>query len=604
MRNRLQRLTRVYKNLSIKKKLLLILYIQIIIPLVLMSYNSYKISSEILQRKSTDYSYDILKLVEVRLKDFAHNVTVASDFVYDKKIYKILKKDSYSDALGSYEDDSTILSELKRVVQSRDELQAILFAGAPGGRSYYFDRTGGSSKLEKVVPYRLLLDAAREKKGQVAWCVDSDSSGETNVYLTRVVYNDDTFTDELGLLVIMIDKKYLETVYQNLRNTKNIFIMTDKKQVIVSHSENMFSANYDYNGQKGYYLDIKSETLISYVNMKEPDWRIATFISLKDLNEEIVYMRNWIFTLSLISVLIVSILSLIMAVDLLKPINNLVRGMERVQKGESDVCIEVDRRDELGFLSKTFNKMAEELHHLVNWIYREQITRKEAEIKALQSQINPHFLFNTLESINWMAQLNNVPEISETVTDLSSIMEVGIGRDDKLITVEEEFNYTDKYISILKRRFEERIQLIKKVCDEVLKVRIPRLLIQPLIENAVYHGIEKSSNKGIINLNAYIVGQEVVIEVLDNGAGIDKEDLNILNEKLSMDNDTYFKSLSSKKSKSIGIENVNRRIKLFYGENYGLKIESEYGKWTKVIVRIPLQHDEKREGYYVQSSNS
>ena len=254
--------------------------------------------------------------------------------------------------------------------------------------------------------------------------------------------------------------------------------------------------------------------------------------------------------------------------------------------------MKVDRNDELGFLNKTFNEMAKEINHLVNWIYREQITRKDAEIKALQSQINPHFLFNTLESINWMARLNNVPEISETVSALSSLMEASIGRDDRLITIQEEFTYIDNYILILKRRFEDRISLKKNVAPEVLGVKIPRLLIQPLIENAVYHGIERSRDKGIISLNAWIGGDMVHIQVEDNGMGIEQEELEMLNNKLSMDNDTYFRSMEGAKKKSIGIENVNRRIKLFYGEKYGLKIESKIGEYTRISVTIPLHKEE------------
>jgi two-component system sensor histidine kinase YesM len=249
--------------------------------------------------------------------------------------------------------------------------------------------------------------------------------------------------------------------------------------------------------------------------------------------------------------------------------------------------------------------MSSEINHLVNWVYREQLTRKEAELKALQSQINPHFLFNTLEAINWLAQLNNVPEISSTVSDLSDLMEGSIGRDDRLITIKEEFTYADKYISLQKRRFGDRIELVKNIQPEVNSIKIPRLLIQPLIENAVYHGIERIRGKGIITLNAEKLEDCVSIEVIDNGAGMEREDLEQLNARLSMDNDTYFKSLSDKRSKSIGIENVNRRIKLFYGENYGLKIESEAGRYTKAVVMIPFKISaDGGEGYYVQSSDN
>jgi two-component system sensor histidine kinase YesM len=248
--------------------------------------------------------------------------------------------------------------------------------------------------------------------------------------------------------------------------------------------------------------------------------------------------------------------------------------------------------------------MSKEINHLVKWVYREQITRKEAEIKALQSQINPHFLFNTLESINWMAQLNNVPEISETVTNLSELMEASIGRDDRLITVGEEFAYIDRYVSLLKRRFEERIAFIRNVHEEAAKVKIPRLLIQPLVENAVHHGIERSRDKGEVKLNAFVENGMLVIEVMDNGPGIEQEELDRINASLSMDNDTYFRNVSGKRRKGIGIENVNRRIKLFYGEEYGLKIESESGSHTRVVVTIPVDAGGSREGYYVQGSDN
>lgn len=134
------------------------------------------------------------------------------------------------------------------------------------------------------------------------------------------------------------------------------------------------------------------------------------------------------------------------------------------------------------------------------------------------------------------------------------------------------------------------------------KVRIPRLLIQPLVENSVYHGIDRLRGKGEIILKAYIEGERLVIVVMDTGPGIDSVELDALNRRLSLDNDTYFKNLGTESRKCIGIENVNRRVKLFYGDNYGLKIESQKGKFTRIIVSIPA-HREPTEGYYVQSND-
>lgn len=609
MKGSLRNILKFYRDLPIRGKLVFILYIQILIPLIFIGYLSYRNSEEIIKKKSSDYSLDILKMIELRLNDYVNNLTVISqDLLYDNRIYAVLNNDDLKkDPLLSYEYENEITNTMKKITFSRTEIQSICLI-SNNGKYYAADNNSVNVSIKDLLPYekgRLVLEKARESGNKPVWYLDSEDGRVKNIFLARTVNNLDDFR-EIGLLVILVKKEFLDTVYQGLtRSMKNIAILSSKNELIaVRDPENIHIFSSDFfmkmKEERGSYTDKAAGALISYVSLGEPDWRVIAYAPLKDLYKDADALRQNIIILCILSVLIVSVLSTYIAIDFINPINRLVRGMKKVQKGEGAVYIEEDRADELGFLNKTFNEMSREIHHLVNWVYREQITRKEAELKALQSQINPHFLFNTLESINWMAQLNNVPEISETVSDLSALMEASIGRDDRLITLEEEFTYADKYISLLKRRFEDKIELHKQVAAEVLDIKIPRLLIQPLIENAVHHGIEKSRGKGIIRLNAHMDGDRLFIEVVDNGTGIDREELLMLNERLSMDNDTYFKNLGKKKSRSIGIENVNRRIKLFYGENYGLKIESEEGSFTKVIVTIPLKPEDTREGYYVQ----
>ncbi len=601
MKNIFAKPFRFYRNLSIRYKILSVLYIQIIISLVLIGFMSYKLSAEIIYNKSVSYSQDLLKTIELRLKDYSNNLTVLSqDLLYNNEVYDVLKaKSLVSTPLGEYKNDSEINNILKRMILSRSEIQSIcLFSN--GGDFYAADNNSRRLSIREAVNdcFYDIQDMARDAGGKGIWYMSGEDRNVENVFYARTIYNRDNFK-EIGVMVILVKKEFLETIYHDLINQdmRNIAIMTSTNRQIVSRDPNnfyLFDTGLQENivGEQGSLIDNRNKALVSYISMTEPSWRVVTYISLKQLYKDIDMLRQWIILLSIISVFIVSVLGLYMSVDIISPINRLVKGMKKVQQGTALVDVKVDRNDELGFLNKTFNEMAKEINHLVNWIYREQITRKDAEIKALQSQINPHFLFNTLESINWMARLNNVPEISETVSALSSLMEASIGRDDRLITIQEEFTYIDNYILILKRRFEDRISLEKNVAPEVLGVKIPRLLIQPLIENAVYHGIERSRDKGIISLNAWIGGDMVHIQVEDNGMGIEQEELEMLNNKLSMDNDTYFRSMEGAKKKSIGIENVNRRIKLFYGEKYGLKIESKIGEYTRISVTIPLHKEE------------
>lgn len=600
IKNPFQQINKFYKDLSIKRKLLLILYIQIIIPILFIGYMSYHKSSQFIQSKSIAYSQDILRMIELRLKDYVHNLTILpQDLLYNKKVYDALDYENLSyDPLKAYENEEGISNVLKQFVFSRNEIQSICLI-SNDERYYVADRNSEGNKVKEVIPYIEILDKARKGKGRVVWYHDIQGGKVENIFLARTVYDQNSFK-EIGLIVILVRKEFLETVYQDLTTEvmQNIAIVsTDHKEIVSRNPDSTYLREKDFlnkiRGRKDWLIDKKRGVLISYISMDAPDWKVIAYISLREMFKEIGVFQQWLVIVSIISMLILSLLSIYIAYDFMNPINTLVSAMEKVQGGESSVNVIVDRNDELGFLSKTFNKMIEEINHLVKWIYREQLTRKEAEIKALQAQINPHFLFNTLESINWMARLNNVPQISNMVEVLSTLMEASIGRDDRLITVEEEFTYIDNYISILKMRFEDRLELQKEVQDEVLHIKIPRLLIQPLIENAVYHGIEKSRKKGVIGLKAVVENNMVTIEVTDNGPGMEKDELEILNEKLSMDSDTYFRRLGDKKSKSIGIENVNRRIKLFYGERYGLKIGSEAGKFTRVRVIIPLQQEKE-----------
>lgn len=604
-------LLKFYKNLSIRNKLVLTLFAQIMIPLFLIGFLSYKNSESIIKENSINYSRDILNLIRLRLDDYMDNLTkISQDLLYEDKIYTALKSSNDAgDPIQKYEYEETVNSHLKMVVISRPEIRSIcIFSN--DGREYYQDDNTKEAGSVKDIPYGDMLGKARRMGGKPYIYIVSENKKAKAIYLARQINDRDRFR-ELGLLVIKVKTELLGEVYQGLTgNLQNIIILSSDKDLIASRVNDdptVYSGilSDKINSEAGELADEKSDLFVSYITLKNTGWKVVAYVSLGELYKDAYTLRRNIIMLCAIVILVLTVLTIFVSFDIVKPINKLVNGMKKVQSGESNVHIKVDREDELGFLNKAFNEMSSEINHLVNWVYREQLTRKEAELKALQSQINPHFLFNTLEAINWLAQLNNVPEISSTVSDLSDLMEGSIGRDDRLITIEEEFTYADKYISLQKRRFGDRLELVKNIQPEVNSIKIPRLLIQPLIENAVYHGVERIRGKGVITLNAEKLEDCVLIEVIDNGAGMEYEDLEQLNERLSMNNDTYFKSLSGKRNRSIGIENVNRRIKLFYGENYGLKIESEAGRYTKAVVKIPFEiSTEGGEGFYVQSSDN
>ena len=583
-----------YKNMSIRQKLLMLFSIQIIIPLIFMGVMIYRTSSEIIERKSIDYSVDILKMIELRFNDFSDNVQVAaSDILYDPVIYALLEAEdkAQSDEEMDLTQIEVMNNILRKVCLSRDEIQAIAII-ADNRQSYTYDSNTGRVDMMADISYDQIHDRATAGKGQLVWYVSETDSANQQVFALRSIYNIDDY-EEIGLMVIMIKIDELEAVYGNLSTEfmERITLVTQEGDYIVGTSEpekvrlNMLSA-LDESSLTNYYIDEEANVLVSFRDVITPPWRIITEISLDKLNEDMNSFRNYFLMISALTLLILSLLSLFVAMDIVEPIKRLVSAMSRMKKEKTHDVIEVDRQDELGYLSNSFNEMSEEIDILLNQVYREQLTRKEAELKTLQAQINPHFLFNTLESINWMARLNEVPQISEMVTALSSLMEAGIGKGGPKVALQDELNFVESYILIMKNRYGERLTFKKDIDESCLSVKVPKLILQPILENAIYHGIDKIRGNGYIHLTIKRKQEKICIQVEDSGKGISDQRLETINRQLLANN---LDELGQEASglKGIGLTNVNRRIKLFYGDDYGLDLSVSEDQHVVVTITLP-----------------
>jgi two-component system sensor histidine kinase YesM len=599
------KLTHLYKDMPITIKLMLILNVVILIPLITISYVSYHNCENILKNKSVQYSQDILKIVNLRLDDYISSLdSISMDLLNNSTVDNYIQDGkSPVDPVQIYHDQQDVRSVLKDEIGVKNEAQSIsIFVGDT--LNCFADDNMQRESIEDILPYGSklydsILEETKESGGSPIWYFDSSDGKVTHIFYARAIIDLDTYQDN-GMLVLMVNTDWFDTVFNGIVNEdmEKAAVISQNKEVILSKAD---AQNYplsdslfkSMSSDRGWLVDKSQNTLISYVTAGNEKWKILSYIPLSTLYRDVETIKQKIIVALFAAVIFLLLVSFCMSYDFIFSINILVSGMEKVQKGEEDVQVKLDRKDELGFLGQAFNTMVREIKTLQKWVIREQLTRKDAQIKALQSQINPHFLFNTLESINWMAQLNGVPEISETVTALASLMDASIARDDKCITLEEEIGYIDNYILILKKRFEDKLELVKEVESKALAVRVPRLLIQPLVENAANHGIVNVRGKGIVKLSAVVSGDLINITVEDNGAGIDTEDIEIINERLAMDDETYFKYQENRKSRGIGLENVNRRIKLFYGAQYGVKIDSVKGSYTKVSVQIPLEANER-----------
>ena len=254
--------------------------------------------------------------------------------------------------------------------------------------------------------------------------------------------------------------------------------------------------------------------------------------------------------------------------------------MKRLETGDFDISVEVKGEGEVKQLSKAFNIMVARIKMLMEQIITEQEEKRKSELKALQAQINPHFLYNTLDSIIWMNENENYEGVSVMVAALARLFRISLSRGNEIISIGDELEHVKSYLTIQKVRYGDKFDYSIDADSTLLSRKTLKLILQPIIENAIHHGVSPLNEKGIIKISVSSESDKILFQVSDNGYGITPE---ILSELLVQESTSYHGSGSS----GVGLKNVNERIKLCYGEEYGLEILSEVDVGTTVNIRIP-----------------
>lgn len=580
----------MYRDSPIKYKMLLVFYVQIFITVIIVGGLFYNKIDRVMEDHALNLSQDMLKIIGTRTSDFTDNVeAISQDLLYDQEIYDVLLDDR-SDKYQYYYSVSHLKNILRKRTLAFDMIQSITIVTRD--REFLsYDTNSGRYNIESLIPYDYVLPLARKAQGEVVWYID-EAGSEKNVFLARTINDRDTYS-EIGLMAILINTEELRATYDKLSSDilQNIAIVSPNNNIIFNSNIDSHSwinnTDFNYNDNNGFIRDEKNNLIISYLKLGISDWYVVTGFSHDALTKDFSSLQTWIITIFIPAIFLLSILTIMLSMDIVNPINQIVCRMKTFKKGNKVQKLYLNRGDELGFLADNFEDMIAEIDYHMNNVLKEQILRKEIQIKALQTQINPHFLFNTLESINWRAQLIDAPDISEMVTALSSIMEVNICKDIKLITLKEELEYVKNYLAIMSRRYEDRLKVKWKIDSNVLNTNVPQLLLQPIVENSIKHGVSKTIKTGYILIKAYEYKNEVFIEVIDNGAGQSEDIIKELNERFKIS--TSSKGFAERRKEcGIGLDNVDQRIKLLYGEKYCIHIESKEGYYTKVVVNLPI----------------
>ncbi|MDF2484435.1 MAG: histidine kinase [Herbinix sp.] len=386
--------------------------------------------------------------------------------------------------------------------------------------------------------------------------------------------------DNIGVLLIDIQYKVIEDYLFDLDLGQNgyAFIINDKDEVVYhkdptyfEDSQKQSSLKNILTGQLGYHSD--NNTLTRTYPLKNADWTLVGVASLDSLQMIKSQLLKTFLLVGIVLLLLAASSVVLFAGRITAPIKKLEQAMQEIEYGLSEVLINEKGCYEVQSLARHFNDMIIKIKGLMVEITEKEKYLRDSEIKALHSQINPHFLYNTLDTIVWMAEFNNSAKVIEITKALAQFFRLSLSGGSEITTVEHELEHVRQYLFIQKQRYGEKLEYTIDFDDSLLNIQIPKILLQPIVENALYHGIRGLDRQGHIDISVRKEGENLLLIVKDNGEGFDLKRIDIKDSEKVI------------KLGGVGIKNVDQRVKLYYGENYGVSIDSCIGGGTTVIIK-------------------
>ncbi len=598
-----------YRNLSLKKKLLFSYILLIVIPLVILGFYSYYYFSNTLYEKVVISSQESNAQIVKNIDNFLTSLSKISEFPsLDDTVSSILRKDytksenRFVEILSDVEDANASL--YKGVFYMNEYIGSVTVV--PNNIDYVFN----VSIIPKyTISYpdksqKWYQDILKAEAKAVIFGIHRDflqTDGEYVISVGRSIV--DPFTNKsYGVTVLNVKADRIMTLWKDISLTpESKFAVLDNKNNIIYSSgigvsgENIstipgFSKVIDQDGSTETIID-GEDVYLNIATSELYQWRVVSITPKDELFSEIYNIRDITVLLCIVLILLALSVSTIIATGITKPVLMLKKSMISVENGDLNVTSSISG-GEIGELSSGFNRMISETRKLIQKIYEQETEKRDAEIIALQSQISPHFLYNTLNTIKWMAKIQGSTGIVNALGSLIQLLTFASKNKDNLISIKEELEQLNYYVDIMNLRFNDKFSVEYRVDDEALKCMTLKFLLQPIVENAIIHGFEDLSGNGVINITIVKKDDRIIYDVIDNGKGIDQETIRKI---------LYSEEYSSKKKFSkIGLYNVNKRIKLEFGESYGVEIPEETGKNSRVHVEIPAIYVTREE----QNENS
>lgn len=411
----------------------------------------------------------------------------------------------------------------------------------------------------------------------------------------------------IGILVVQIKNWEIESIFNDFRRNQGEeeddtrFLLVNNEGMILYDSDKLANGDSltgmidssklsDTSRYQSFKTSFNGqESIVSMYKLKDYDWHIVSVTSWKMLTKEMINFGMWVAIILLICVAAAVLFNLLFVNRITHSINRIVRFMRRVESGEMNARVDEKDRDELGALAVGFNRLIDQVCVLLQQVKREQQQKNKAEMRVLEAQIKPHFLFNTLESINVLAVQNEGRKVSQMVIRLGNILRTSI-QDKEEITIREELEYTRSYLEIQKFRFEDVFNFEISVPDDIMNAKILKLTLQPLVENCIQHGFDGIMHTGVIRIIASEDAECIYLRVKDNGVGMSNGQLSrfqyMQSDERQSSNPELADSYNTER-RGLGVRSVADRVRIRYGPRYGLFICSAPQMGTVIQITIP-----------------
>jgi two-component system sensor histidine kinase YesM len=584
-----------FRNLLIRNKITLVYVPLIIIPLFVLGFASHHIYTNAIVEKTVKNASDNSSLIITQINGILTNA-ISSANMLTLNLNKVLVEEQTRGQVSELQQYTKITNQLSFALVVFRDVESAAFIDQEN--RVYGSNLAMESEAE-LAASSAMLQRLKQSNGANLWFPMErreylvTDKGEPVLTLGKRIVNINTGAP-LGYIILNIRESALSAVYRDIGSIKegSYFIADGEGRIVSSQNKDAVLQQIEEPGLRSWVVESEEQTA---VHTTEQGKMLLISTAIPSLNGRLISMAPYALltedtgkiTILIILIGLVCFVFALIGARLLsnviaKPIVHLSRHMKKIKEGNLDQQLEVGSGDEIGLLASGFNTMMGRIKELLMNINAEQRKKREYELALMQAQIKPHFLYNTLDVIYTLSEMGRTRDVQRTTKALADFYRVALSQGKDQIRLEDEIRSVMDYLSIQRIRYSDVFDFEINVGPDVLNCTIPKLTIQPLVENAIYHGLKNKPSFGQLTIDARREEQKIILTVKDDGAGITEERLLRIKGSLN----------DSSQQVGYGICSVNERIKLYFGEQYGLLIDSESGHGSVVTVELPYQMSE------------